>query len=161
LYAPLAQSNGKRNLTQLTLTGESQKEGNAMNKDYKKQADDFLKATNTTFKAKLYKHNKYFSDDKEIRDIYKITLRRKNVGSYTFTFGTSINDTKKNITPNAYDVLACLQKYEVSSFEDFCYDFGYNTDSRKAEKTYKAVLKEYKNVYRLFSDVMEQLDEIQ
>ena len=64
--------------------------------------------------------------------------------------------------PTAYDVLACLQKYDVGSFEDFCGDFGYDTDSRTALKTYKAVCKEYDKVCALWSDAeIEQLQEIQ
>ena len=131
-----------------------------MKNDYQKQADDFLKETGTTFKAKFYKHDKYFADDKERRDIYKITLRRENFGSYTFTFGQSIVDSQKSIAPTAYDVLSVIQKCDVGSFENFCGDFSCEIDSRKAEKTYKAVQKEYENIDRLFSDVIEQLQEI-
>lgn len=43
--------------------------------------------------------------------------------------------------PTEYDVLACLTKNEVGTFENFCSEFGYDTDSRTAKKTYKAVLK--------------------
>ncbi len=132
-----------------------------MQTEHTKQANEFLAATNTTFKAKFYKHDKYFADDKESRDIYKVTLRRKDVGSYTFTFGTSINDTEKSIAPKAYDVLAAILKYDVGTFENFCGDFGYDPDSRKAEKIYKAAQKEFTNVNRLFSDVIEMLQEIQ
>lgn len=65
-------------------------------------------------------------------------------------------------TPTAYSVLACLQKYEVGTFENFCSEFGYDTDSRKAHKTYKAVVKEWENVQKLFSGTqLEQLQEIQ
>lgn len=62
-------------------------------------------------------------------------------------------------TPTAYDVLACLQKYPIDTFEDFCSEFGYDEDSRAAEKTYKAVKTEYENLSRLFSD--EELEEMQ
>lgn len=63
--------------------------------------------------------------------------------------------------PTLYDVLACLQKYDVGTFEDFCGEFGYDTDSRKAFKTYKAVIREYKNLERLYSEAeLEQLREI-
>lgn len=55
-------------------------------------------------------------------------------------------------TPTPYAVLACLQKYEVGSFENFCDEFGYNVDSRKAEKTYNAVAKEWQEVQKLWSD---------
>lgn len=64
--------------------------------------------------------------------------------------------------PNPYGVLACLQKSEVGTFNDFCGDFGYDEDSRKAEETYKAVVEEFKNVQILFSDEeIEKLQEIQ
>lgn len=63
--------------------------------------------------------------------------------------------------PKEYDILACLQKYDVGTFEDFCSAFGYDTDSKKAKKTYKAVLNEYKEVSRLFTDEeIEMLQEI-
>jgi len=61
--------------------------------------------------------------------------------------------------PSSYDVLACLQKYEVGTFEDFCSNFGYEEDSRKSENIYKAVLKEYDNLCKLFSD--EELEVMQ
>jgi hypothetical protein len=54
--------------------------------------------------------------------------------------------------PSLYDVLTRLQKCDVGSFEDFCSEFGYDTDSRQAKKTYKAVCKEYKNMCTLFSN---------
>jgi len=61
--------------------------------------------------------------------------------------------------PALYSVLACLQKYDVGSFEDFCSDFGYDEDSRTAEKTYKAVLKEWEAMERLFNN--EELELLQ
>lgn len=68
----------------------------------------------------------------------------------------------KGIQPNAYDILACLTKYNPGTFEDFCNEFGYDTDSRKAEKTYNAVRDEYLQLISLFNEKeMEQLQEIQ
>lgn len=67
----------------------------------------------------------------------------------------------KGTPPTAYDVLACLQKYDVGTFDDFCSEFGYDEDSRSAKKTYKAVVKEYDNVCKLWADEeIEQLQEI-
>ena len=64
--------------------------------------------------------------------------------------------------PIMYNVLCCLQKYEVGTFENFCDDFGYDIDSKKAEKIYNAVLEEWRNVQVLFSDEeIEQLQQIQ
>ena len=126
---------------------------------YELQADKFLKDTKTSFKVKYFNHAIYFDGDKENRDIYKITLRNGN-GSYTFKFGQSIANQGQE--PTAYDVLACLTKYDVGSFEDFCSEFGYDTDSRTAEKTYFAVVKEYNEVKRLWNEKeIEALQEIQ
>lgn len=128
---------------------------------YEQQANDFLKSANTTFKAVYFGHDFYFADDKKTRDIYKITLRNKQ-GSYTFKFGQSIKGSELNEVPTAYDVLACLTKYDVGTFEDFCSNYGCDTDSIKAERTYKAVCREYKAVCRLFTtEQIEMLQEIE
>lgn len=64
--------------------------------------------------------------------------------------------------PTEYNVLACLTKYPVETFEDFCLEFGYEEDSRKAHKIYKAVKEEWQNVAMLWNDEeIEELQEIQ
>jgi hypothetical protein len=66
------------------------------------------------------------------------------------------------IFPSAYDVLTCLTKCDPGTFENFCSDFGYDTDSRKAERTYKAVCDEWEQVSKLFNEQeIELLQEIQ
>lgn len=68
----------------------------------------------------------------------------------------------KGTPPTEYDILSCLTKYDPGTFEDFCSEFGYDTDSRKAEQTYNAVKDEYKSLCTLYSDdEMEMLTEIQ
>ena len=62
--------------------------------------------------------------------------------------------------PTAYDILAGLTKNDPETFEDFCANYGYDEDSRKAEATYFTVQKEWANVRRLFADCMEELEEI-
>jgi hypothetical protein len=62
-------------------------------------------------------------------------------------------------TPSAYDVLTCITKNDPGTFEDFCGDFGYDEDSRKAEATYFAVRDEYKQVSRFFT--VEELEKAQ
>lgn len=64
--------------------------------------------------------------------------------------------------PTAYDVLACLTKCDPGTLEDFCDEFGYDLDSKKAEMVYNAVKDEYNNLCMLFSDEeIAQLIEIQ
>ncbi len=155
--------------------------------EYELQAERFMEKTGTTMTVKLLGNMPHFDDDKESRDVYQVTLKRGDK-KYSFRFGQSIADSKPAIdkarekfvdydgsaissivakkkfpykAPSAYDVLACVQKYDVGTFEDFCLDFGCDTDSRKAEKTYFAVQKEFQNIERLFGDVMEELQEIQ
>lgn len=128
--------------------------------DYQKQATDFLAKTGVKLTAKFIEDDFYFPGDKETRDIYRITLKRDKIRR-SFTINHSSHSSVKT-PPTAYDVLTCLQKYDVGTFENFCGEFGYDEDSRTAERTYKAVLKEYQMVCDIWtSDEIEQLAEIQ
>lgn len=122
------------------------------------EANDLAKKHGIKLTIISHEWKKHFADDKQERDVYKCRLSRKGK-QYTFEFGQSIANAGQE--PTLYDVLSCLQKYEVGDFENFCADFGYHPDSRKAEKTYHAVVKEWKAVERLFSDILEELQEIQ
>ena len=126
-----------------------------MNK-YEQQANDFLKSVNASIKMEYLEHRPYFPDDKVSRDLYRVRIKRKGK-QMAFTFGANLNGDE----PTAYDILACLTKYDPGTFEDFCSDYGYDEDSRKAESTYKAVCKEWRNVERVFGDYLDGLREIQ
>lgn len=65
---------------------------------------------------------------------------------------------KKAAVPSVYDVLACLTKCDPGTFVDFCSDYGYDEDSRTAERVYFAVQKEYAQLARLFTPA--QMDEL-
>lgn len=134
--------------------------------DYEQQAMDFLKDTNTTMKIERIDHRtdggcmntgSHFD--------YGITIKR-NSKSWKFQFCDSIDAYRKNELPSAYDILACLQKYEVETdLIEFCNEFGYDLTSKKeidkARIIHKAVLKEYEKVMLLFEDVIDELAEIQ
>lgn len=129
-----------------------------METNYKQQAADFLKSTGTNLTVKYLKHDKYFTDDKTARDIYQFTFIRNGI-EFSALFGQSIASTGEQ--PTAYDILACLTKCDPGTFYDFCSDFGYDSDSRAAEKIYKAVCKEWENVQKIWSsDEIDQLAEI-
>jgi hypothetical protein len=152
--------------------------------DYKKQADDFMTKTGTTMEAVLLGTYKYFADDKDKRDVYKITLKR-NGKEYSFDFGQSLANSyyykeaeaqkkayrannygffkpikKSELIPTCYDVLASIEKYDTGSFDDWCSNFGYETDSRKALETYLKCQEQFDNINRLFHDVLDELAEI-
>lgn len=150
--------------------------------EYIKQATEFLQKTHAKMKIEYVglAVNKEWKE-KEKRCLYEITLTSPR-GSMTFDFWDSIRNTeirtmpfdaynvqankelaakKKAAVPSAYDVLACLQKYDPGTFEDFCSDCGYDEDSRAAERIYFAVQKEYTQLARLFTpEQMEELAEI-
>lgn len=122
---------------------------------YQKNAQKFAK----NHGIKLVKigepvYKKYFSDDKDCRWVFKMKLSR-NGKSYTFNFGQSLKSGSE--TPDIYSVLSCLQKYDVGSFDDFCSEFGYDVDSIKTMKSYKAVCREFAAVQRLFGDILDDL----
>jgi|SRR5581483_1818525 len=152
---------------------------------YEASAREFMEKTQTTMLVQFLYHGPHFEDDKDQRDVYQITLRRKNY-TYIFKFGQSINKSgnskgpvvmdcpshckdwghcrthiRKRTAPTDYDVLTCLTKYDPGTFDDFCSEYGYDTDSRKAEKTYFSVQAEFANVQKLFGDVIDELAEIQ
>lgn len=130
--------------------------------DYDKTAIDFLMSNKIQMKTKYIKHDLYFADDKEARDIYRITLWRDGK-RFSIRYGQSLKRSSGfgHLPPTAYDVLTCLTKSDPGSFSDFCGDFGYDEDSRRAEKTYKAVCKEWEKVSGFFTETeLEQLAEI-
>lgn len=78
------------------------------------------------------------------RRVYDNTVRATGMG-----FGAKPGKWSK---PSPYDILACLTSYDPGLFEDFCSDYGYEKDSRKAYKVYESVRDEYLHLARLFSD---------
>lgn len=127
-------------------------------KNYQKSAVNILQKMNVKFKSEYLTHDYHFADDKETRDIYRVTFQR-GTSRFSLRFGQSLANTGEHPTP--YDVLACIEKHDVGDFENFCSEFGYDINSRKAEKIYKAVCKEYEKVSRFFSsDELEILQNI-
>ena len=124
--------------------------------EYDKKAMDFAAKTGTKLTI-LGMEYKPMWGEKQPRCVFKCRLTR-NRRSYTFEFGQSLYNGSK--PPRMYDVLSCMEKYDHGSFEDFCADYGFDPDSRRAERTYKACCKEYEAVERLFGDVMDDLREI-
>lgn len=131
---------------------------------YDKQALDFAKKHGLKFKiiSCEYKVHGCF-DDNTKRYVFKCRLIR-NGKIYTFDFGQSLS--KGSEEPALYDILACMTKYDVGTFDDFCDEFGYDSQPMSKypviHKLYNGVLKEYKAICRLFpeEDVMDEFREI-
>lgn len=78
------------------------------------------------------------------------------------TWGYDNTKHNKGKVPTAYDILTCLTKYNPGMFEDFCSEFGYDTDSRRAFDTYQKVVEEYLQVSAIWSESdLEELREIE
>ncbi len=133
-----------------------------MNK-YISTAKNFLKSCNAKMSITFKRYGKHFEDDKDYRNIYTVKIDR-NGKSFSFQFGDSVMNTQNGNRPTCYDVLACLQKYDVGSFENFCDEYGYTIDcyedKKRITKIYRAVAKEFDKVTRIFGDVMDELQEI-
>lgn len=69
---------------------------------------------------------------------------------------------KKKHLPTAYDLLTAIVKSDPGTFHDFCQDFGYDEDSRKAEQVYHNVVREWDKVQKFFTaDELAAVQEIQ
>jgi hypothetical protein len=150
--------------------------------EYEFQAMQFLVDTKTDIEIKFLRKGFYFDTDKDIRNIYSVTLTNDK-HSFYFDFGDSIHNTeelakaltpteKRKLHPKAYDVLSCLNIDYSEDFEDFCGNFGYDTFdednfegnfiNESAMKIYRAVQNESKNLESLFDETqLEALSEIQ
>jgi hypothetical protein len=146
---------------------------------YEIQGEEFLKAHGIEFQPEYEGHGLYFKEDKEKRAIWSINFSRdgkRGLKGLNLRFGQSlVNSFKKSDrrgfgggldksqpirrAPTAYDVLACLTKYDPGTFDDFCGDMGMDTDSRKALDTYLAVQEEWNKVRAFFT--REEIEELQ
>jgi hypothetical protein len=64
--------------------------------------------------------------------------------------------------PTAYDVVWCLLQdlpYSGMDFSEFCSELGYDEDSRKAHRTWKAVQKQNERVKRFLGEHLEEAAE--
>lgn len=78
----------------------------------------------------------------------RLACGRRSFGFY-FSQGSA-----HTVDPSISDVLDCIvsdaRGYDsASSFEDWASEYGYDTDSRKAEKTYRAVKKQAEQLKRM------------
>lgn len=146
---------------------------------YLTEAINFLYDTETTIDIKLVYQSTPPWNEEEPVNVYRVTLRNKHY-TYEFNFYSSIYDTygpdpkrgesmfdrdrrlreHKKIQARKlriYDILACLQIDYIEDFEDFCVQYGYNVDSRKALATWEAVRAETKAIKRLWPSELDQL----
>ena len=95
---------------------------------------------------------KHFLNDENERLCGTFSIERGK-RKIEFEFGFSLNN-KGFMEGMLYDCLTSVHsEYHCSkSFNDFCGEFGYDTDSIKAEKTWKACLEQSEKLKWIFND---------
>ena len=111
-------------------------------------------------RVELADENPNMTDMVEGSRHWKVILRRAG-RQMTVPFSTGPAIEKE---PTAEDVLSCLASdtagYEnANGFEDWAGEYGYDTDSRRAERTWKAVEKQAEKLARflpvdLYNDLL-------
>jgi len=136
--------------------------------EYQRQAEDFLARSGTTMKITRDGDVRGFPFDKSdhhMHEKYLISMRR-GCRSYEFPFYDCAANFHTNKRPTAYDVLSCLEKYEVPSDDwDFAHEFGYDIHDKESfnrvSKIRKACEEQYAALYLMFGDQwMEELRQI-
>lgn len=154
-------------LTRANATCSIRLIGQMINQDWKEK--ELRNAYDVTIKTPQGEMNLTFWDSAHNTEIYNMTLseyakkRFKCQYEYlTYSYknkaSRELKIKKSEAVPTTYDILACLQKYDVGTFEEFCSEFGYDEDSKTADKIYIAVIKEYKQLERIFTT--QQIDEL-
>lgn len=100
---------------------------------------------------------KHFETDTDFRNVYIITVKRGDT-TISFKFGDSIHNTQNGKIVSLYSVLCCIAMdfHCPEGYEDFCSEFGYDTDSRTAFSLHKRCLIQSRKLHKIFRE-----DEIQ
>lgn len=144
--------------------------------EYTIQAEEFLTKHGLKFRA-THKGDKcppWVNPDEPQRgscscgsihgDRYRITISRPGGGRLSFDFWDSYDNMRKGEEPTAYDVLACISgdAYCPEVFEDFCDEYGYGADSRKAWALFNRMQKFAGRMKKFFTEEeLTALSEIQ
>jgi hypothetical protein len=122
-----------------------------------KSIEQFIKEHGITSKAE---YGAPYNEDFSQSDPWTVTLRRgKQRMAVPFYMGMGHNGKE----PDTATVLDCLASDSSGvengqDFDGFCSEFGYDTDSRKAEKIYKACERTARRLKQfLGSDLYEEL----
>ena len=138
--------------------------------EFEQQAVDFLKESGATMKIEFKRTRMGFpgEDPEDPKTMphreYKVTIERNGM-SYSFDFYGSYHQYRQKEDPTEYDVLACLEKYDVGSMADFVDEFGYVIKDRKSfltvEKIWQSCKSQYRTLKKMFGEeLMEKLCEI-
>lgn len=135
---------------------------------YLAQAQNFLRITGTEMRITYIRTVKGFPNDpadKQTRKKYNVCMTRGEK-SYDFSFYGSHADYLAGKKPTAYDVLACIEKYEYPTDPwEFAQEFGYEINCEKDYNRVRKIAEECREQYEklcwLFDgEIPEELCEI-
>ena len=126
-----------------------------MNK-YIKQAEDFCRETGTSVDI-VFAGNKINDlwGDGRLRNSYDVTIKTQ-LGEMELTFWDSTYNTTKGNIPTTYDVLSCIVTYDPGTLQEFISEYGYDPDDERTEEIYKAVVRQWEDIERIFTE--EQIE---
>jgi hypothetical protein len=118
-----------------------------------KPMNEVLQGVNIRMKATRTDRNPHMDDSMDM-DHWRCVIR---CGSESMSLVFSKGSGHHGAEPTLEEVLDCLASdaagYDnAQSFEDWAGELGYDTDSRKAERTYKAIAKQAESLKRVLSE---------
>jgi hypothetical protein len=118
----------------------------------RKTLDQFIGENRITIKNEWTDKNPSFDDSP--MDHWRSTLR---MGGRRLTIIFSMGHGHGGKEPNANDILQCLALdaagfENARDFEDWCNEYGYDDDSRKAERIYEQVRKQARKLKTFLGD---------
>ena len=128
--------------------------------DYVKETKNFCDETGTDIDFKYMGQvcDPWKCGMNTLHDQYQVVITRNGIW-HTFNFTQSAHATENGEEPTEYDVLACLTKFEPGEYWDWCNEYGME-NSEDSWNTWKECVKEWRKVYDLFHDVMEEFQMI-
>lgn len=137
--------------------------------DYEQQALDFLERVGAVMEI-LFVGIEKPDWDNQGHTKYKVTIIRGEKRMYT-EYYDSLNNTHIYTNtgnfnhPSFYDVLSHLVKSDPGTLGDFVSEYGYEMKDHRTvtstTKTWMACVDQWRDVKRLFGDVLDEISEVE
>lgn len=135
--------------------------------------NEFIKSAGLTMRTEPADHNPHMPDSDDM-DHWRCTIR---AGRASMTIIFSMGKGHSGVRPALPDVLDCLASdsyslplpemagSEDTAFAEWCGEYGYDTDSRRALATYRTVLRQSRALRRLlgpsaFNTLLSDVDRL-
>lgn len=117
---------------------------------------DFIAETGIVLNSQATSSNPHM-EDSERMDNYRVKLRGKKLGNATMRLYFSKGVGHNGAEPTVDEVLDCLASDAAGidnsrGFDDWCSEYGYDTDSRRAEKVYRQCERQAQRLKKFLGD---------